>query len=48
MTVQFVGGGVYNYAGVPMNVFLSVLEAGSIGRAFISLIKNKYAYSRVG
>jgi len=43
LTVRFLNGTSYTYANVTANAFNDLKNAGSVGRAFHSLIKSKPA-----
>jgi len=48
LEVEFAKGKVYQYAGVPAEVYASLLGADSIGKAFSSLVKSQgYTYRQV-
>ena len=47
LEVEFHGGRVYQYYGVPENMFDEVMRAASAGKFFNIYIKDKYPYSRV-
>lgn len=48
LEVEFHSGGVYQYYGVPVEVYDQMMQAPSKGR-FVNLeIRNAYPYSRVG
>jgi hypothetical protein len=42
------GGGVYQYSGVPANIYSDLMSALSKGRYFNTYIKNSYQCQRVG
>lgn len=46
--IRFNSGGLYCYSGVPLNVFNSLLSAGSKGRYFHAFIKGRYPHRRIG
>ena len=48
LTLTFTSGRVYEYAGVPADVFEMLISAGSIGKKFNSLIRNRFAYRELG
>lgn len=47
LEVEFVSGGIYQYYGVPRNVYDELTGAASKGRFFNAYIRNVYPYSRV-
>lgn len=48
LEVEFLNGGIYQYFGVPVNIYDQLMQAGSKGRFLITYIRNAYPYSRVG
>ncbi len=44
LEVEFNNGAVYQYDSVPREVFLSLMNSGSVGSAFNRTIKNNPAY----
>ena len=49
LEIQFKKGAVYQYEGVPVEVYGEFLEAESIGKAFSQLIKGGgYKYTCIG
>lgn len=48
LEVEFVDGAVYQYYGVPQNMYDQIMSESSKGRFLNTYIKNAYAYSRVG
>lgn len=42
LEVEFTSGGIYDYAGVPKNVYQRFMAAPSKGRFFDSVVKDKY------
>ena len=47
LEVEFHGGRVYQYYGVPDPMFRRIMQAPSAGQFFHVYIKNAYPYSRV-
>lgn len=47
LEIEFRGGGVYRYAGVPEHIYQGLMAAGSKGTYFHSHIKERYPYTRV-
>lgn len=47
LTVTFKRGSVYQYADVPMCVWVDLIEAKSIGKLFNQIIKGVYDYELV-
>ena len=48
LEVEFHGGGVYQYHGVPESVYLGLMQAASHGSYLHQHIRNRYRYMRVG
>lgn len=48
LEVEFVSGNIYQYYGVPKNLYEQLMQAGSKGRFLNTYIKNAFGYSRVG
>ena len=48
LEVEFQNGTVYQYYGVPQNMYEQFMRAPSKGQFLNTYIKNAYAYSRVG
>jgi len=48
LEVEFFDGAVYQYYGVPQNMYDQIMNEPSKGRFLNTYIKNAYAYSRVG
>lgn len=48
LEVEFLSGAIYQYYGVPENMYDQLMQAGSKGRFLNAYIKNAYGYSRVG
>ena len=48
LEVEFLGGAVYQYYNVPLNMYEQLMQTPSKGRFLSTYIKNAYAYSRVG
>ena len=47
LEVEFLGGSVYQYYGVPEQVYHSLMSAGSHGSYFSAYIRTSYQYSQV-
>ena len=47
LEVEFLGGRVYQYYGVPDRMFHELMQAPSTGRFFNMYIREGYPYSRV-
>tara|TARA_R100000664_G_scaffold19812_1_gene28988 strand:+ start:730 stop:942 length:213 start_codon:yes stop_codon:yes gene_type:complete len=48
LEVEFVRGGIYQYSDVPPDVYVNVMGADSVGKAFTLLVKSQgYEYRRV-
>ncbi|WP_428408449.1 KTSC domain-containing protein [Hyphococcus sp.] len=48
LEVEFLNGTIYQYYGVPQNLYDQLMQAGSKGRFLNTYIKNAFGYSRVG
>lgn len=48
LEVEFLNGTIYQYYGVPQNMYDQLMQQGSKGRFLNTYIKNAYAFSRVG
>ena len=48
LEVEFLGGWVYQYYGVPEFLHQEIMQASSKGQFLNQYIKNAYPYSRVG
>lgn len=48
LELEFHGGGIYRYEGVPKRVFDELMIAESLGRYFIAEIRDCYRTSRLG
>ena len=47
LEVEFLGGSVYQYYGVPEQVYRNLMNAGSHGTYFSAYIRNSYRYSQI-
>ena len=47
LEVEFNGGSVYQYSGVPPNEYDGLMNAGSKGSYFHANIRNRYSYVRL-
>jgi len=47
LTVAFHSGGVYQYSGVPRELYFGLMRAESHGRFFWAFIRNRYPYRRI-
>lgn len=47
LEVEFLSGSVYQYYGVPRQLYEQLMQEGSKGRFLNTYIKNAYGYSRV-
>jgi hypothetical protein len=45
--IRFIGGREYTYFGVPLDVFVDLMNASSKGKYHAQLIKDVYPYKRV-
>lgn len=48
LEVEFVSGAIYQYYGVPRNMYEQMMSAASKGTFLNTYIKNQYPYSRTG
>ena len=48
LRVKFQTGGLYDYFDVHPQTVRAMANAGSVGRAFWRLLRDRYAYARVG
>lgn len=48
LEVELIGGAVYEYFDVPYSVYSELMEADSKGAYYNELIKDLYAYQKVG
>ena len=48
LEIEFKSGGIYQYHGVPQDVYFNLLSAGSCGRYFHSFIKPFYHGIKIG
>jgi len=48
LEVEFVDGAIYQYYGVPQNMYEQMMTAPSKGQFLNTYIKNHYPYSRTG
>lgn len=47
LEVEFRNGGIYQYFGVPFNIYDSLMKARSHGEYFSAYIRNRYRWRRV-
>jgi hypothetical protein len=47
LEVEFNHGGVYQYFGVPENVYEELMTASSHGKYFVANIRNDYEYQKM-
>jgi len=48
LEIEFSNGSIYQYYGVPENLYNKIMGASSKGQFLHQYIKNQYPYSRVG
>ena len=48
LEVEFMSGTIYQYYGVPENMYDQMMKEQSKGRFLNAYIKNQYPYSRIG
>ncbi len=47
LEVEFRGGGVYRYTGVPPDVYVGLRDAASPGNYFVSYVRDLFPHQRV-
>ena len=47
LEIEFLNGSVYQYYGVPQNIYDQMMAASSKGKFLNAYIKNAYPYSRI-
>jgi len=47
LEVEFTNGGVYQYQGVPEDIYAGLMASGSKGKYLASSIKNVFPYTKV-
>lgn len=47
LTVQFVNGSIYQYSGVPANVYWGLQQNGGAGSYFHAKIRGSYSFQKV-
>lgn len=47
LTIQFVNGAIYQYAGVPMTEFHNMVQSGGAGTYFWTKIRDKYPTTKI-
>jgi len=47
LAIEFTDGSVYEYYGVPREVYLGLVNAGSKGKYFEAHVRGRFAYERV-
>ncbi|WP_309103758.1 KTSC domain-containing protein [Microbacterium sp.] len=47
LEIEFVGGGQYRYFAVPPSIHRALMDADSVGQAFITLIRDRYPTERI-
>lgn len=48
LEVSFLNGSIYQYSGVPQDVYLGMLSAESVGKFLHQNVKGIYPYTKVG
>ena len=48
LEIEFLNGSIYQYFGVPENLYNILMQESSKGRFLNTYIKNSFAFSRVG
>lgn len=47
LTVEFVGGAIYQYTGVPQTEYWNLAQSGGSGGYFHSKIRNSYPFQKI-
>jgi hypothetical protein len=47
LEVEFVEGGVYQYSGVPREIYEQLIDSESKGRYYVENVRNAFPYKRV-
>ena len=47
LTVQFIKGGEYKYHGVPEEIYLHLVAAQSLGKAFNESVRGQYGFTKL-
>jgi len=47
LEVEFNSGAVYQYSGVPEEIYTGLIGAGSVGKFFNANVKNSYQFQQV-
>ncbi len=47
LEIKFHSGGIYQYSGVPQDIYKSLMKAGSKGDYFNNYVKERYRYKRI-
>lgn len=47
LEIEFHNGGIYQYSGVPQDVYTALMSAASLGSFLHKHIKGKYSYHKV-
>lgn len=47
LEIEFVSGGIYQYSGVPNDIYAGLMEAPSHGKFFAQFIKDRFPTKRV-
>lgn len=47
LEIEFINGGIYQYSGVPSNVFDALMTSNSHGKYFINHIKDVYPVKQI-
>jgi len=47
LEIEFNNGGIYEYCGVPNEIYVSLMSAPSHGKYFNQYIKNLYSFNKV-
>ena len=47
LEIEFKSGEIYQYEGVPLDVYTALLEADSHGKYFLSQIRDQYTFQKI-
>lgn len=47
LEIEFHSGGVYQYSGVPQNIYTNLVNASSVGSYLAHHVKGVYSYRRI-
>lgn len=47
LEIEFHGGGIYQYHGVPINIYQGLMSASSHGHFFHEFIKDRFSFTKI-